>query len=98
MSSDSPCILEASEIVQINYNTARVIVNKYNKHNIVNLKAKGGSIRTVLTAHNINKIEETVTFNSQFTLKDIKEKLEQAADPKILISISSIKRCLEEQK
>jgi len=91
-------ILEASEIVQINYNSARVIVNKYNKHNIVNLKAKGGSIRTVLTAHNINKIEEIVTFNPQFTLKEIKEKLEQAADPKISISISSINRCLEELK
>ena len=35
-------ILEASEMLQVNYISARVIVNKYEKNNVINLEVEEG--------------------------------------------------------
>ena len=41
-------ILEASEMLQVNYSSARGIVSKYEKNNVINLEVEGGSTFSVI--------------------------------------------------
>lgn len=90
--------LEASNLLEINHNSAKTILNNYLKNNKIDKLCKGGSARTVSTADTMTKIEELVTFNPEFTLKEIKKKLEDSSNNNFSISIASINRCLQELK
>ena len=61
-------VLEVPEMLQVNYSSARGIVNKYKKFNIIHQEVQGGSKRKILTKYVINKIKDIITFNLQFTL------------------------------
>lgn len=66
-------IKDASAILEMNYNTARTIITKYEKTGIINQALKGGKNITVLTDSCVAKIEEAITLNPQFTLKEIEK-------------------------
>ena len=80
---------------QVNYSSSKGIVNKYEKNNVINLEVQGGSTRKILTEDVVNKIEQIITFNPQFTLREIKENFEKTLHTNFSISISTINRCLK---
>ncbi|KAI5153029.1 hypothetical protein ENBRE01_3093 [Enteropsectra breve] len=91
-------IKEAAGLLQIKYSTARTIISNYEKTHIITLQPKGGSIKTVRTRIICDKIDEIISFNPQFTLKEIKSKLLELSEGTLVISLSSINRCLQDLK
>ncbi|KAI5150378.1 hypothetical protein ENBRE01_1459 [Enteropsectra breve] len=91
-------IKEAAGLLQIKYSTVRTIISNYEKTHIITLQLKGGSIKTVRTRIICDKIDEIVSFNPQFTLKEIKSKLLELSEGILVISLSSINRCLQDLK
>ena len=81
-------IKSALEILRIKYSCAKSISNKHTKLGIVSVKPKGGSSRFVLTSSILERIDSIVTYNPQYTLKEIKLVLETENKNEHNISIS----------
>jgi transposase len=88
-------IKEASELLQINYGSAKTIVKNYKTTGKHLRNVKGGSKKSVITNDIISCIENLVTYNPQYTLKEIRENLILNGQNMHDISISSINRCLQ---
>lgn len=70
-------ITNAANLLEIKYAAARQIVHKYEQIGIIDNKPKGGSTRTVATNEILSKIEDIVSCNPEFTLREIKSALKQ---------------------
>ena len=88
----------AAEILQINYCTAKSIMHKFGKTNTLVKLPKGGSHKHVLTPQIVDAIEEIVSLNSNFTLKEIQDEIQKIGLSVRPISLSSINRCLMDLK
>lgn len=87
-------IKESAEILGINYNSTRGIINKFYKTGSINQLAKGGKRRLHLTEEILMDIEHIVSINPEYTLKEIKNALEASQGNGFVISISTIDRGL----
>ena len=90
-------IKDASDILSINYNTARTILKTLRDQERIIKLEKGGKKRKILTEYVLNEIENIVSYEPGHTLKEIKDILES----KIIgfsISTSTIHNGLEELK
>lgn len=70
----------------------------FEKTGNINLLNKGGSRKKILTPEIINSIENIITFNSQYTFKEIKRILQVEYQNRHVVSTSTINRCLQELK
>jgi len=89
-------IKEASTLLEVNYSTAKTILKAYELTGKTEAMSRGGSSKTILTPEIINAIENIVTFNSQYTLNEVKRALQIESDNRHVVSISTINRCLQE--
>uniref|UniRef100_A0A0N5BH91 Paired domain-containing protein n=1 Tax=Strongyloides papillosus TaxID=174720 RepID=A0A0N5BH91_STREA len=89
-------IKDASNMMEINYSSARTIISKFKNQNIISKKPKGGSIKKCLTPEIINEIKEIISENPSYTLKEIKRDIQNIRDSDFQISLSTIDRCLKE--
>lgn len=85
---------EAAEILKIKYTTAWKIVNEFEKTQRKTRKPTGGPRKLVLTCNILNDIEEIVSIHPDFTLKEIKERLQQR-NQELEISLTSIDNALK---
>lgn len=94
MFNDSFCLKEAAKILGIKYQTAWSIIRAYKNTNLCTPKLKGGSTKTKLTPDVLSSIEDIVSENPEYTLKDIKNILEHTI-PGLEISLVSIHNALK---
>ena len=92
----SVSLKDASNVLQVNYSSARSILRSFKTTGDIHRKLKGGSLRRVCTADVIDKIESIVSENPGYTLKEIKICLEMEIGKEYTISLSSIDKCLNE--
>nr|XP_019569667.1 PREDICTED: uncharacterized protein LOC109435920 isoform X2 [Rhinolophus sinicus] len=92
---DGRTVNESAEIAGINRNTAKSIINQYNKNGGVLLEKKRGGKRTMkLNASLLNKIEQIIEENPCITLKGIRDKVLESEH--VELSISSIRNGLKQ--
>lgn len=91
-------IKDAASILEIKFNTAKTIINRFDKSGAIAKLPKGGSQKDIMTQAVIDEIEELVSCDPQLTLKEIKQKIENSREDGFSISISTINRCLVQLK
>ena len=69
-------IKDAVLLLGINYNTARSVTQKYKYSGSIIQSKKGSSERSVLTNETKSRIEDIISHNLAYTLKEIKAKIE----------------------
>lgn len=89
-------IAESARMLEINYGNARKIIKQYETENRVEKNKKGGSEKSALTTNIVNKLEEIIAYHPEFTLKEMKLKIEEYVGNGFTISQSSICKCLQE--
>ena len=90
---DGITIKDSARTLGINFNTARTIIATYRKTGKVATLKRGAARRLLCTQENIDRIEDIVSLNSLFSLRQIKEKLLET--DKVKMSILTIKNALE---
>lgn len=85
---------EAAKLTKMKYATAWKIINIFKKTSRINSLSKGGARSGKLTEEILEKIEDIVSINPDFTLKEIKEKIESENDG-LHLSLQSINNALK---
>lgn len=88
--------IDVVDNVKVNHNSIRSIVARYKKTKTIQNKKKGGSDRSVRTPEIVNLVDDIVSHNSQYTLVEIKAKVEETVGAGFTISVSTINRCLKD--
>lgn len=81
-------IKDAAQLLSVNYSSARTIINKFKRHNTILPLPKGGKVKSVLTPEIIHEIEEIVSRNPQYSLKEIKAALVSRRQSNLIFDIS----------
>lgn len=88
-------ITKAANLMKMKFHTARTIIANYKATGAIDQKPKGGKGKTILSEAVMMKIEELISINPEYSLKELQTRLQ---DNGYKISLSSICRSLQSLK